>query len=112
MKKRIFISIALGCLTVFVSFSLMNKEETRIKQNNCNPKDGYVPDEVTAIKVAEAIWLPIYGKGIYKEKPFHAKLINDSIWVVEGTLHEELGGVVRAEIQKQDCKVLKIIHNK
>ena len=57
------------------------------------PVNGRVPDEETAIRIAEAVWLPIYGNDIYNSKPFHAKLISDSIWVVEGTLPEGLLGV-------------------
>lgn len=65
------------------------------------PQNGFVPNDTTAIKIAEAIWLPIYGEKIYKKKPFVAKLINDKIWVVEGTLKNYmLGGVPYAEIQK------------
>ncbi len=75
------------------------------------PVNGRVPNEETAIRIAEAVWLPIYGNDIYNSKPFHAKLISDSIWVVEGTLPEgHLGGVPYAAIQKKDGKVLKISH--
>lgn len=81
---------------------------------NTDPlKSGYVPDVATAIKIAEAIWLPIYGKGIYDKQPFRASLKNDSIWIVEGSLQpDELGGVPYAEIQKSDCKIIKVIHTK
>lgn len=72
----------------------------------------YVPNEKTAIKIAEAIWLPIYGNRIYKNKPFVATLVNNEIWVVRGTMHSEKGGVPYAEIQKKDCKILKVIHGK
>ena len=33
---------------------------------------NYVPDKITAIKIAEAVWLPIYGNSIYEKKPFVA----------------------------------------
>ena len=74
-------------------------------------KDGYVPNAETAIKIAEAIWLPIYGESIYAKKPFKATLKND-VWIIEGTLHTELGGVPYAEIQKRDCKIIKVTHTK
>ena len=87
---------------------------------------AYVPDSLTAIKIAEAVWLPIYGQDIYKEKPFHATLVGDSIWVVQGTKarsgwdtvngHAILtfvsGGVLNAEIRKTDCKVIRVFHSK
>ncbi len=38
------------------------------------PKDGFVPDEETAIKIAEAVWHPIYGTNLNDEHPFRAQL--------------------------------------
>jgi hypothetical protein len=82
-------------------------------QNNYTPKDGYVPNEETAIKIAEAIWLPIYGKDIEKSKPFVAHLKDATVWIVEGTLPPHyLGGVPYVEIRKSDCKILKVTHGK
>ena len=76
-------------------------------------KDGYVPNEETAIRIAEAVWLPIYGEQIRDEKPFHATLLNDSIWVVEGTIKNvSLGGTVYAEILKRNAKIVRITHYK
>jgi hypothetical protein len=82
-------------------------------EENYKPKDGYVPDAETAIAVAVAIWNPIYGKKqIEKEKPFKASLSN-GVWRVRGSLPEGwVGGVAIAEISKDDCKVLRVIHEK
>jgi hypothetical protein len=77
------------------------------------PKNGIVPDSVTAVKIAEAIWLPVYGKEIYNEQPFTAKINNKGIWIVEGSLPEgAVGGTAYAEIRKKDGKVIKINHFK
>lgn len=74
---------------------------------------SYVPNEETAIKIAEAIWYPIYGKQILDKKPFKAKLIDNKIWRVEGTIGlDEIGGVPIIEIQKSDSKILKVTHTK
>ena len=44
-------------------------------------------DARTAVKIAVAVWAPIYGeKEIAKEKPYHATLTN-GVWTVEGTFH-------------------------
>ena len=59
------------------------------------PKDGFVPDSTTAIKVAEAVLIPVYGKDkIESERPFKATLDHD-VWTVDGTLHcsDGKGGV-------------------
>lgn len=53
------------------------------------PKDGFVPNIATSIKIAEAIWLPIYGERIYKKKPYNVKLKN-GVRIIEGTLHQIL----------------------
>ena len=71
----------------------------------------YVPDAETAIKIAVAVWEPIYGKEkLEKDKPFHADL-RDDIWGVSGTGTSHTlrgGGMVQAEISKSDGKILKI----
>jgi hypothetical protein len=76
------------------------------------PKEGFVPNKLTAIRIAISVWLPIYGEKIYNEKPFDAKLEN-GIWTVEGSLPKNsLGGVALIKIQKTDGKILLVIHGK
>jgi hypothetical protein len=80
-------------------------------QQNTECKN-FVSDEITAIKIAKAIWLPIYGRVIYRKKPFVAKLIDNNVWRVSGTLKTQKGGVPYIEIQKCDGKVLIVNHSK
>lgn len=77
------------------------------------PRDGYVPDAATAVKIAVAIWEPIYGSAtIAKEKPYRAAL-RDGVWVVEGSLPDGfVGGVAIAEIAKDDGRILRVSHGK
>ena len=76
------------------------------------PEQGYVPNANTAISIAEAVWLPIYGEGINDKKPFVAKLHGDT-WVVKGSLPAQmLGGVPVAEISKKTGVILMISHGK
>ena len=77
------------------------------------PKDGFVPDAKTAIKIAVAVWEPIYGAAqIAREKPYHATL-RDGVWTVTGSLAAwTLGGVAIAEISKQDGRILLVSHTK
>lgn len=78
-----------------------------------NVNKGFIPDYKTAIKYAELLWLPIYGKKIYKNKPFNAYLIGDSIWVIFGTpLKNTIGGSYEAMIRKSDGKVIRIYQQK
>jgi len=81
------------------------------------PKSGYVPDSQTAVKVAEAVLLPIYGKEkIESERPFTAKL-KDGVWTVTGMLHCPNGntcdgGVAEVRISKDDARILYMLHGK
>lgn len=107
MRKLILI---ISLLSIFIfslfAFKKENKETIEVIEAN-----NYVPNKETAIRVAEAIWLPIYGDKIYRNKPFIAKL-NGDVWVVEGTLHTDSGGVPYIEIRKEDCKVMDVYHSK
>ena len=109
MKKKIIVfSIFLGSCISFlgISYSSATKQQYILNRD-------YVPNEETAIKVAEAIWLPIYRKRIYENKPFRAILTNTNVWIVVGTTMKEThGGVPYIEIQKKDCKILKVSHGK
>jgi hypothetical protein len=82
---------------------------------NYKPPSGYVPDAATAIRIAVAVWSPIYGeKQIDSEKPYVASL-KDKVWTVVGTfhcpaVHHCVDGVALAEISKQDGTILRVIH--
>ena len=78
------------------------------------PKNGFISDEGTAIKVAEAILSPIYGEQqIISERPFHATITN-GVWLVEGSLPKgyDTGGVATIRIDKQTGAVISYIHGK
>ena len=82
--------------------------------HNFKPSQGYVPDAATAVKIAVAVWEPIYGQEpIAQQKPYKVVLVN-GIWRVEGTLQnqEAAGGVALAEIAKNDGRVLRVSHGK
>lgn len=96
-------------ITVIILFFLMNVGVDMQKKNEC---ENFVPDAETAIRVAEAVWLPIFGENIYQKKPFKAELIDDQLWRVVGSLNTQKGGVPFIEIQKCDCKVLSVSHSK
>jgi predicted amino acid dehydrogenase len=71
-----------------------------------------VPNEETAMKIAEVILYSIYGQKIYSSRPYCIELKN-GVWIIEGTLPKDYqGGVPYIEIQKKDGKVLKIMHGK
>ena len=87
------------------------------------PKEGFVPNPETAIKIAEAVLTPIWGKDkIELERPFTAEL-KENTWTVYGTLRCPdakggnttvgcRGGVATVEISKLDARVLSVSHGR
>lgn len=79
------------------------------REKTSYPRDGYVPNEETAAKIAESVWLSIYGNKIYDQKPYHVKLFKDSIWVVNGNVPSgTFGENAHIEIRKKDGKILTV----
>lgn len=78
------------------------------------PPNGFVPDAATASRIAEAVWIPIYGEAhIAAEKPFKVTLKGD-VWTVTGKdlPPNTFGGVAEADISKRDGRILRVIHGK
>ena len=78
---------------------------------------GLVPDEQTAIKIAEAVLFPIYGEKIIRgEKPYLVKLA-DGKWTIDGSMPKTkgdeivLGGTFHIVISQRDGQVLEIGHS-
>jgi len=82
--------------------------------NNYWPENGVVSNRNVAIKIAEAVWQPIYGDAIYSKQPFIAEYNKDEeYWYVHGTLPPNtFGGVPEIKINKSDGKILYISHGK
>ena len=77
------------------------------------PGNGFVPDKGTAVRVAEAILVPIYGETqVISERPFSADL-RDGVWTVTGHLPDgSNGGVAEIRISKKTCEVISVTHGK
>jgi len=88
-----------------------------LNKTNVNTKPC-VSDANQAIGIAEKEFIKGYGEEVLKERPFVATLVNDTIWVVKGTFPKgnpgeiRKGGVARAEINANNCKIIKVIHGK
>ena len=78
-------------------------------ENPSLPSRGVVPNEITAVKIAEAVFLPIFGEEeVSKYRPYEATL-KDGVWTVYGTLKPNArGGTPTMTIQKSDGKVLDV----
>jgi len=78
------------------------------------PKNGFVSDKDTAIAIAYAVAVPVYGKKeIDSEKPLRAEL-NNGVWTVLGTLNCEscAGGTLVMQIEKVSGKIIFLTHTK
>lgn len=100
--------------------------DSTLQRQYLNDSALYVmPDNWTGeVKTAEeafCIAMPVLEEGFGKEdvnnqKPFVINLINDDIWIIEGTLHQSdaeiiYGGTAYIEIKKSNGAILKIIHS-
>jgi len=114
--------IVLSC--TLLSCSVAHSRATEVADN------GFVPNEGTAIRIAEAVIAARFGeKTVEFERPFHAKLVND-VWTVAGSVHccegrdatadspgdrvspDEgclcVGGVASAKISRHDGTILQV----
>lgn len=76
------------------------------------PKNGYVPDKETAMAIAYAVAVPVYGKEIIDaEKPLRAELEGGK-WTVLGTLHGPgVGGTVIVQVDQHSGAILYLNHS-
>jgi len=82
------------------------------------PPNGFVPDSLTAVRIAEAVLSPIYSAELLNsERPFQATLSGDT-WTVEGSTphvhpgRDYIGGVAVVEISKADGRILRVSHGR
>jgi len=80
------------------------------------PPNGFIPNAETAIAVARAVLIPIYGADtIRREEPLIAEQKADR-WIVRGTLScgdglsACLGGTAEIEIAKNDGHIFRVTH--
>ena len=98
------------CLVATVLISGPRSQDPTVK--GYVPPNGFVPDSGTAVRIAVAVWIPIYGASqIRSEQPYVATL-KDGVWTVTGTLPRQfnLGGVATARISKRDGRILFVLH--
>jgi hypothetical protein len=78
------------------------------------PDGGFVPDKSTALKIAKAVWLPIYGKRKLMWTKYQVKLENN-IWYIESLNMIHLffgisGGGPFIKIDKNTGEILDVSH--
>jgi len=83
-------------------------ERSLQKAMSVHPKNGFVPDESTAVKIGEAVAVAQYGEAtILREEPFRARRQED-LWTVKGTLHPQgaFGGTAVVQLSRTDGRVV------
>jgi hypothetical protein len=75
------------------------------------PANGFVPDAATAVAIAEAVLIPIFGRAqIESERPFSASLEGGN-WTVVGHLPPDcLGGAAEVIIDRSTGRVIRVLH--
>ena len=91
--------------SLIVLVAVFSKASAQLVPSEQAPEKGYVPDAATAVSIAEAVLLPLYGsKVIRQEQPFQANLRNDSVWVVHSGRYTKGGSYM--EISKANGRIL------
>jgi hypothetical protein len=90
--------------------SLVRNPIAEVPNNPMLPEAGAVPDAETAIRIAEAVWLPVCGvEKVESGKPFKAELKLGPVWIVSGSQErEESESSLCVVIRKSDGKILSI----
>ena len=113
IKILLLAMLVISCISIRAQNHILFLNGTNEPPHFVYRKGGFVPDERTAIRIAEAVLIPIYGeKSVRQERPYNATLTND-IWTVTGHIPENyVGGVALVEISKKDARVIRIDHGK
>lgn len=69
-------------LTLLLGARLVSAQQTTT--NGYVPPNGFVPDSATAVRIAVAIWTPIYGDGQFMTQHPVTATLTDGIWTVTG----------------------------
>src|SRR6266566_8069820 len=126
LHVRLFWSLRLGLVSVTLAVAIIpaiaQKPESSDKSYGYKPGAGYVPDSETAVKIAEAVLIPVYGeKKVRSEEPFAAHL-EGGVWTVGGTLRcpdgkggfttQCVGGTAVVKLSRRDGRILFMMHYK
>lgn len=112
-KKTIALCLIIVILLAGNAFQFWNSHSKYLFTDEYNDYLSFhdaVPDEETALKIAEAILISVYGEDVLSKKPFNVTYNSfRKVWIVVGTLPEgDEGAVPEIVIRKSDGMILKI----
>ena len=119
MRFRLFVTLMLICTSSIAQIPHDDDEFTYNRRlvrttHSFVPKNGFVPDKETAVAIAYAVAVPVYGKKeIDQETPFRTEL-QGGVWTVLGTMQCKScsGGTLVMQIDGASGKILFLIHTK
>jgi hypothetical protein len=107
-----FVLCGIFFIGIFQFFKWKNNDPILLMSNEYGiiTANGYIPDKETAIKIAKAIWIPIYGKKELFLLSYDVKLEN-GIWIIEGYNYLQIlfninGGGPLIKIEKNTGRIL------
>ena len=84
---------------------LLNIHAADHPQHSVEREQGLVPDKDTAVRVAEAVLIPIYGTELtFKEKPLTAVLTNE-MWIIKNNSRPNSETNIILRISKKDARI-------
>lgn len=114
MKSREYVSLslwrALCAVAMFgVLFGASATAQAPRSGESYVPPQGMVPNKKTAVRIADAILTPIYGRTVVEyEKPYSVTL-RRGIWIVKGKAHPGPGGNLLIEISKRTGCIIRVL---
>ena len=95
--RKIFLALALVVLLISAGFGSMGPREQKV---------DFVPDEATAIRIAEAVLTPIHGQvQVEAQRPYSVSSPTKDYWAVEGSKVQIGGGFLVVIKKKSGCIV-------
>jgi len=133
-KKYMLCSVMVCIILSVIVYNILKKEST-VKQHSAlyykfvgaknvdgeqalSPDFGYMPTAnvlksptvktpLLAVQIGIEILSSLYGKRISEmQKPYNVALVNDEIWLIEGSLSDEQDFYIM--IQMSDCRILSV----
>ncbi len=113
MRQKSLIGVSVFLVIAFLFTSMPTSSQGVTAENP--PPGGFVPNEETAIRIAVAVWIPIYGEAKIKEQAPYEATLNGDEWIVSGSLPAGengpiMGGVAKAHISKKSGCILRVVH--
>jgi len=110
MKIKIFKSVFIAAVFAILSMPLLGSEK-KISLSGNLPEVNLNLDKKTAARIAEAVFVRLYGEEILNERPWLVSE-NDEIFFVKGTMRHSLGGVAKMVINKKNGAIIMCVLEK